>query len=321
MRRPGVPVAGKRVVLPLAVVGAAEVDRQLPRPLHGRAHRIAAPVVLLRHLPDQGAALAVGAVGTGLLPALSRHPVGRVQEGIAHLARQRRASRRQRPPARRFRQAGGQGHPRPAGAALRDTVLKPVQDRLPPVAVGLRRRVHRAVVAARPLQRLRRQVDQQDVVAVPGFQPAQRPRRLPPGPGRRHRARPRRSGRGLLQDEGLQPAPRRLDRARVRERFGAVDPLIRRDLRRRGRRAGHDGRARPGQQDRLEGIPCRMPSTNRHDAAFHAEPPFRLPKRPQPRGRRRRSRRAPAAATRSCVRARAAAPPGASRPPPRARAL
>ena len=217
-------------MLPLAVIGAAEVDRHLPGAVRRIADRLAAPVAGLRHLADQRPALAVLALRAGLLAALAAHALARMAVGVAHPTGERGAARGQGAAGVRRREAGRQRHRGASGATLGPAVLQPVQDRDPSAAIGMRRGVDRPVVAARALERRGRQVDQQRVLAIAGLQPAQRPRGLPAGRGRRHGAGPRHRPGRFLENVRLQAPPRRLDRVRVAQRLLAVDPLVRRHL-------------------------------------------------------------------------------------------
>ena len=122
VRRSGVPVAGQRVVLPLAVVGPAEVDRQLPGAQDRIAGRVAAPVMGLRRLADQGPAGAVLAVRAGLLPGLPRHPARRSGAG---------RDRAPRPRAPRGPRGGGRRPPPPTGRRAASPRARPA----PPCAV------------------------------------------------------------------------------------------------------------------------------------------------------------------------------------------
>ena len=138
----------------MAVVVAAEVDGEFPRPLHRIAHRIAAPVVRAGHFAHVCPTVAVLSCAAVLLAPLARDAVGHVQEGVTHHARQRGAARRQ------GRHAGGEGNGGSASAAFRSPVLQPVQRGVAAVAIRQGRGVHRAVVGAGPLEALGRKEDQ-----------------------------------------------------------------------------------------------------------------------------------------------------------------
>ena len=89
VRRACKPAALERVVLPLAVVGAAVVDRHLPGARHGIAHRVAPAVERLPDFPGHGAAAAVGAGGAVLRAALVGDRFAQIEVRVAHRAGER----------------------------------------------------------------------------------------------------------------------------------------------------------------------------------------------------------------------------------------
>ena len=274
VRRPGVPVACERVVLPGRVIGPAFVDQKLPGAEYGIAHRIAAFVVGLSGLAHSCAALAVLTGRTVLELPFAAHALVGVGVGIAHRAGERGPARGQRPAESGIGQAGGECHRRAARRARGPACLQPVQHRRLAIrsaaGVGMGRCLDRAVIAADALETLGREIDQQRVFAITRPHAAQGPVGKPAAAGRRNRAAPARdacairigSAGGALENIALQAAPGRGHRARMGQRFLAVDTFVRGLL--RARRGGSEKRAQadPGQHGCAEcsthGLPPRL---------------------------------------------------------------